>query len=500
MTGYKGMCLDVRSSNNNNGTAVQLYTCNGTGAQQWTAQSNGTFRALGKCMDVAGGAKDNGTLVQLYDCNGTGAQVWEVQSNGALRNPQSGRCLDDPLASPTPGTQLQIYDCNGTDAQKWQFSNPGWKGAWAAAPCSNGPAFTNQTIRMVVHSTTAGWGARVRLTNRYGTAPLAVGAVTIATRSSGGTVAYSQTVFFNGATSVSIPAGGDRTSDLIGEVLDADQSLLVSIYLPGSTGPSTWHPEAHETTYIASGNHVNDTSTANYSGTSTSWYFLDGLDVFSGSQDKRTLVAVGDSITDGSGSTTGAEARWPDDLARRLNANATPLGVVNAGIGANRVLTSTATPVGGGQQDSLVTRFSRDVLDQPGVKSVILLEGINDIGNSQVTTQNTTIPSAQDIIAGYQKVIGQAHAEGIKIYGGTILPDKGSGYYNDARETTRQAVNTWIRTPGSFDGFVDFDAAIRDPSNLKQMKPAYDSGDHLHPSDMGYQAMANAVDLDMITR
>ncbi|MFC9331816.1 GDSL-type esterase/lipase family protein, partial [Kitasatospora sp. NPDC057015] len=360
--------------------------------------------------------------------------------------------------------------------------------AWTAGLGGGGQSFTNQTIRMVAHSTVAGSQVRVRLSNLYGTTPLNIGAVDVALQSSGGTaVAGShQSVKFAGAATATIPTGGDLTSDPIPMSVNADQDLLVSVYLPNATGPSTLHLEAWDTTYISSpGNHVSDDATVNYPTTSSSWFDLAGLDVLSPTA-AGTVVAIGDSITDGSHSTSGANRRWPDDLARRLNANGlTTRGVVDAGIGGNKVLTD------GTSNPSLLNRFAHDALGQPGVKEIILLEGINDIGNGP--------PSAQQIITGYQTVIGQAHAQGVKIYGGTILPDQGSGYYSPPKESVRAAVNDWIRTSGAYDAVIDFDAVMRDSSNPLALNPLYDSGDHLHPNDAGYQAMANAVDLNLLS-
>jgi lysophospholipase L1-like esterase len=223
------------------------------------------------------------------------------------------------------------------------------------------------------------------------------------------------------------------------------------------------------------------------------WYFLSGVDVISPTA-AGTVVPIGDSITDGAITTTGANHRWPDDLARRLNAlpGGTTRGVVDAGIGSNRVLTDADAT-----NPSLLTRFAHDALGQPGVTDVILLEGVNDIGNN--AGPNGTALTAQDLINGYQTVIGQAHAQGVKIYGATILPFQGAGYYTANGESIREAVNQWIRTSGAYDGVVDFDAVMQSPTNPLALNPTYDSGDHLHPNDAGAQTMANAVNLAPFT-
>jgi lysophospholipase L1-like esterase len=213
------------------------------------------------------------------------------------------------------------------------------------------------------------------------------------------------------------------------------------------------------------------------------------------------VVAIGDSITDGVNSDIGANARWPNDLARRLDAVGGPtLAVADEGIGGNRVL--TGSPLYGASAEA---RFERDVLDQPGVRDVILLEGINDIGFSAgprpvtrgLARQGTGV-SAAEIIAGYRRLIAAAHARGLRIFGATLLPFRGAGYYSAAGEATREAVNHWIRTSGAFDGVIDFDKVMRDPADPLRLNPSYDSGDHLHPNDAGYQAMANAINLAML--
>jgi lysophospholipase L1-like esterase len=203
-------------------------------------------------------------------------------------------------------------------------------------------------------------------------------------------------------------------------------------------------------------------------------------------------VAFGDSITDGYNTPAGAYHTWPDDLARRL-AGSHPLGVVNAGIGGNRVLTDVPNIW---QGISAIKRFAHDALGQPAVRDVILLEGINDIGNN--AGPNGAPLTAQDLIDGYRNLIAQAHAAGIRIIGATMLPDFGNGYYSAAAETIRQAANAWIRTSGAFDGVVDFDKTMQDPSNPVALSPGFDSGDHIHPNEAGMQAIANSIDLGLL--
>jgi len=224
-----------------------------------------------------------------------------------------------------------------------------------------------------------------------------------------------------------------------------------------------------------------------------SWYYVSGVIVGS-SRVSGAVVAFGDSITDGFRSTVGANARWPNDLARRLNAlHGRTLSVADEGISGNRVLTD-ALCCGVNAE----ARFERDALDQPGVRDIIVLEGINDFGVSALSPGPVADVSAAQVIAGYEQLIAQAHARGLKIFGGTLLPFKGCFYYTAAGEAKREAVNAWIRTSGAFDGVIDFGTLMGDPADPLALNPAWDSGDHLHPNDAGYQAMADAISLDML--
>jgi lysophospholipase L1-like esterase len=368
--------------------------------------------------------------------------------------------------------------------------------AWSPSMTTGGPGFDDQTIRMVMHSSIAGSDARITLSNRFSDTPLTVDAADIAVQANGGAAVpgSSRTVTFGNASSVTIPAGTQVISDVIPISVGTGENLLVSLYLPTTTGVSTWHSDAFDTTYIASGDHVGDDSAAGFTTTTTSWYYLAGLDLVS-HEARGTVVAFGDSITDGYDSTVGAYQRWPDDLARRLAAEPGPqrLSVVDAGIGGNRVLTDVPNLW---QGISALKRFSHDALGQPGVKYVILLEGINDIGNN--AGPNNTPLTAQDLIDGYKALINEAHAAGVAIIGATLMPVEGNGYYSPAAEAIRQTVNSWIRTSGAFDGYIDFDLAMRSPTDPHALNPNYDAGDHIHPNDAGMQAMANAINLDLL--
>jgi lysophospholipase L1-like esterase len=369
--------------------------------------------------------------------------------------------------------------------------------AWSPSMTTAGPAFDDQTIRMVVHSSIAGSDPRITLSNRFSDTPLDVDAVDIAVQADGGAAVpgTSRAVTFGPAGSVTIPAGGQLTSDAVPMSVATGENLLVSLYVPAATGASTWHSDAFDRTYIAAGNHTGDDGAGAFTTSTTSWYYLAGFDLQSHTA-QGTVVAFGDSITDGYASSTSTYQRWPDDLARRLDAQPGPqrLGVVDAGIGGNRVLTDVPNLW---QGISALKRFEHDALDQPGVKDIVLLEGINDIGNN--AGPNGQPLTAADLVNGYLDLINQAHARGVKIIGGTLMPDEGNGYYTPAAEAIRQDVNQWIRTSGAFDGVVDFDAAMRSATDSSALNPSYDAGDHIHPNDAGMQVMANAVDLTLLS-
>jgi lysophospholipase L1-like esterase len=373
-------------------------------------------------------------------------------------------------------------------------ANPERLSAWSPSMTIGGPNFNDQTIRMVAHPSIDGSALRIHLSNLRSTIPLTVGAVSIAVQADRATaVAGSQqAVTFSAKTSVTIAAGAELVSDPIPMSVKAEQNVLVSIYLPQATSSATWHSDAFDTSYLSTpGDHTADTADGNYIAARTSWYYLSGLDVISPNA-LGTVVAFGDSITDGYNTPAGAYHRWPDDLARRLSGTQ-PMGVVDAGIGGNRVLTDVPNIW---QGISAIKRFAHDALGQPGVRDVILMEGINDIGNN--AGPGGAPLTAQDLISGYQNLIQQAHAAGVRIIGGTMLPDKGNVYYSASAEAIRQAANTWIRTSGAFDGVVDFEKAAVDPADPTALNPAFDSGDHLHPNEAGMQALANAVDLSLL--
>ncbi|MFK2853173.1 SGNH/GDSL hydrolase family protein [Dyella humi] len=375
---------------------------------------------------------------------------------------------------------------------------PGRVTIWAPSVTIGGPAFNDQTIRMIVHPSLSGSSVRIHLSNLRSTTPLRVGRVSITYQADGATAAAGSlhTVTVSRATSFILAAGTEAFSDPIPMQVKAGQNLLISLYLPNKTSSATWHSDAFDTTYLSdagTGDHTNDIDGGRYTRTTTSWYYLSGVDVLASNH--STIVAFGDSITDGYNTPKGAYARWPDDLARRLADSRHPIAVVDAGLGGNRVLTDAPNIW---QGFSAIKRFAHDALDLPGVKTVILMEGINDIGNDAGPSGAPL--TAQDLIGGYKHLIKQAHDARVRIIGGTLLPNSSASYYTESREAIRQACNQWIRTSGAFDGVVDFDQAMRDPAHPTSLRPSYDSGDHLHPNAAGMQAMANAIDLQLLTK
>lgn len=382
-----------------------------------------------------------------------------------------------------------------TAAEPLQVQEQDWVTTWGASPVKAGDSvgFNNQTLRLIVHTSVGGGEARVRLSNVFGARPLVIGEARIAVRSSGADIdaGTDHAIAFNGVRSVTIPPGQFTTSDAVRLDVRPFSDLAVSIYLPGPTAPATAHPLALCENYVAAGDVVGAVQFP-AGQTYRRWPFLVSIDVRTAAH-AGAIVAFGDSITDGYGSTIGANHRWPNFLSHRLAGSGANLAVVDEGISGNGLLHEIAGPTG-------LSRFERDVLDQTGVKYVIVLLGTNDIGLSQATA---TAVTADEIIAGYRQLIARAHDRRLKIIGGTLTPFGGSGYNpppNEAtspREVMREAVNRFIRTSGAYDGVIDFDAAVRDPAHPLRFLPAYDSGDHLHPSDAGYQAMADAIDLSL---
>ncbi|TDV53569.1 SGNH/GDSL hydrolase family protein [Actinophytocola oryzae] len=381
---------------------------------------------------------------------------------------------------------------SSTTAVEYQRNAPpgGWVGTWSASPgtgVANTPnGYPNYSIRNVVHTSIGGLQARVRLSNTFGTSPLTFGHVTIAVAASSTAPAARQgtmrTLLFGGQQSVVVPRAAEVLSDPVALNVPSDSDLLVTTYVPTPSGPVTYHDFAGQTSFFTrNGDFTGQESGEAFTERTAVWHYVSGVDVRSFAP--GSVVTFGDSITDGVGSTSGANHRWPDLLSDRLHGR---LGVLNAGIGGNRLLLDQPGSAFG---RNALARFADDVLSQGDVRTVILLEGVNDLQQEPHQTDPAMIISA------YRQLIAQAHARGIRMIGATILPFKGWGAWNETLEAARVAVNDWIRTSGVFDGTVDFDAATRDPADPQRMLAAYDSGDHLHPNDAGYQAMADAVDL-----
>jgi lysophospholipase L1-like esterase len=353
--------------------------------------------------------------------------------------------------------------------------------------------FNNQTLRQIVHTSIGGASVRVVLSNIYGSAPLTIGAAHVALRDKDSSIepATDRLLTFSGRSSFTIPAYALMYSDPVSFALPQMADLAIDLYLPGNTdtpAPLTMHAAAFQTNYISeTGNYTGATKLPTVA-TMQNWFVIYRVEVLA-PESVGGLVTVGDSITDGTRSTPDANHRWPDDLVRRMFSQSSPvkIGLMNAGIAGNRVLSEGAYQAG----INALARFERDALTQPGVTHIVFMEGINDIGNARTNPA----PTAEDIIAGYKQLIDEAHSKGIKIFGATMTPFYGAPYYSDVGEAKRQAVNQWIRTGKAFDAVIDFDAATRDPNDPKKFLAAYDSCDHLHPNDAGYQAMAAAVDL-----
>jgi len=378
-----------------------------------------------------------------------------------------------------------------------------WVGSWASSQQLAEPKnslaaddLNDVTLRQVVHLSIGGTELRVYLSNRFGTAPLRFTGVHIARATSAASdkiVAGSdKALSFSGAPDVTIPAGADYVSDPIKFSAQALSDVTITLHAETLPAGQTGHPGSRATSYLAHGDLVSASEISNPRKVEH-WYFIAGIDV-TAPDEAVSIVTLGDSITDGHGATTDGNDRWPDVLAKRVetaNNSKKQLAVLNHGIGGNRLLNHGAGP-------NALARFDHDVLAQAGVKYLIVLEGINDIGT--LTRDADVSDSEHETLvrrmrAAYEQIIARAHTHGIKVIGATILPFVGSDYYHPGPKTEadRQAVNEWIRTPGHFDAVVDLDKAARDPQHPERLLPAFDCGDHLHPSPAGYRAMADAI-------
>jgi len=390
-----------------------------------------------------------------------------------------------------------------------------WVATWSAAPITPGPttidtlfknpdrsrSFEEQTIRHVVHTSVGGRRVRVRLSNAFGMLPLRIGAVQVALHNSqAGVYPGGRRLQFNGQSSIIVPAGAVAVSDAVDFEVPGDGDLAVSVYLPGITEPATYHELTMRTSFVAPAGSGNQVAAPDLPGAAPtpSVFYLATVEVLP-SESIGTLVALGDSITQGAGSSQDQSRTWPDRLSDRLNGARPRLAVINQGIGCGRLLYDFCGPGG-------AARFDRDVLAVTGVKGVIVHLGLNDIMIPALLPLfgypefGAELVSAADIISGLQQLSARARARGVRIYGATLTPFGSStipGLFTPENEAKRQAVNRWIRTSGAFDGVIDFEAAVRDPANPSRTLPAYDF-DGVHLNDAGYQAMANAVNLSIL--
>ena len=380
-----------------------------------------------------------------------------------------------------------------------------WVATWGASPVAplatnaTNTGFTNQTVRLVVHTSLGGSEVRVRLSNAFGTQSLVVGGAHIALRGMNASIipGTDRALTFSGSSSTTIPPGALMVSDSVKLNVPALSDVAVSLYLPGPTGQSTWHAGAFSTNYVSAQGNFAGAADMPVDHTIASWFYLTDLEVKS-TKDTLALVTFGDSITDGTRSTPDTNHRWPNFLAERLSQRHIKMAVVDEGIAGNRVLHDFVGP-------NALARFDRDVLTQPGVGYVTVLLGINDIGDiSRVLTGSPgSAPqpvSADEIIAGHLQMITRAHQQGLKMLGCTLTPFEGAAYFSVEGETKREAVNKFIRTGGAYDGVIDFDAVVRDPDHPARILAKYDSGDHLHPNDAGYKAMADSIDLTVFKK
>ncbi|MFE5483507.1 SGNH/GDSL hydrolase family protein [Streptomyces sp. NPDC056527] len=380
----------------------------------------------------------------------------------------------------------------------------GWVGSWGTAPAPAAPdgisrdGLDDRTVRMVVHTSIGGGELRLRLSHAYGTRPLTLGRTTVALPVPGSPAAVvpgsaREVTFDGGASGTTVPAGSEAVSDPVAFDVPAGADLAVSVHLPEPTGPTTWHWLAQQRGYVSEpGDHTADRAGTAFTRTETSWFFLTGVDVRGadarGTRPRGAVVAIGDSQTDGVGSTPDGNGRWTDALARRLAADPATagVGVLNKGIGGNRVLrdgTETDRPQRGTRA---LGRLDRDAIAQAGVRTVVLYEGVNDL-------QLAPYATADDVLQGLRTMAQRLRERGIRVLVGTLTPFKDSPFWTADAERARAELNAALRSAPEFDAVADFDAAVRDPADPRRVRAAYDSGDHIHLNDAGYRALAEAV-------
>ena len=386
-----------------------------------------------------------------------------------------------------------------------ESGNQHWVGTWGTAlhapdlgvPGLVNTGFNNQTLRQIVHTSVGGHKVHVRF-SAFGANAVVIGAAHIALDAGGAMIMpmSDRTLTFGGKPSITIPPGALVLSDPVGLEVPALSALAVSIFVPGDTGPATWHFEARQTLYVSPQGDFTASAAMPVESTRQAWFWLAGVEVVT-SRETGGIVAFGDSITDGTQSTPDANKRWPDELARRFidHPGSQKMGVINKGIAGNRILHDSLGP-------NALARFDRDTLASTGVTHVIVQLGGNDI----FTINPTEDVSVDEVIQGHKQLIERAHAKGLKIYGCTLTPVQGFlvpgtpfPVFTIANEAKRQAVNAWIRTSGEYDAVIDFDRVLRDPDAPARILPLYDSGDHGHPTDAGYRALADSINLGLFS-
>ena len=389
-----------------------------------------------------------------------------------------------------------------------------WVSVWGAseyAPIKFGPfpqesALVDKTIRMVVRTSIGGNRLRIRLSNAFGTSALAVGAAHVALTGEGSKIlpGSDHVLTFGGRPNVDIPAGAPAISDPIDLAVKPLAEISVSIYLPASTAVTEWHRGAQHDSYIAGPGDLTSKPELPDSEVKAAWYFLASVEMWE-PETTTSIVAFGDSITEGSNNPKSPYSDYPDLLANRLSGAQAkaPMAVINEGIGGNRILHDAAGT-------SALTRFDRDVLSHPGVSNLIVLLGINDIGFPRIRMSELKIPnvganpfatqkvSAEEMIWGLQQIIARGHEHGMRVFGATMMPFEGTNSYDAEGDVIRQAVNKWIRTASAFDHVFDYDELVRDPEHLSRLRAEYDSGDHIHPNPAGYKAMADSIPVSVL--
>lgn len=375
-----------------------------------------------------------------------------------------------------------------------------WVGTWSTAPqlveprnMPPEPGLSANTLRQIVAVSIGGEKLRLKFSNEFSNSPLELNSVFIAVLKDSSSIELSttETLKFGGKDSITIQPGKSVYSDPVDFELDPRMRVAITIAYGKTPSDVTGHPGSRTTSYLLEGQHKSPQANFEDAVKTDHWYTINGIEVKAKSA--AAVAVLGNSITDGRGSGTNKQDRWPDILAKELlkDPKTDNIGVLNMGIGGNAVLK-------GGLGPTALDRFDRDILQQKGVKWLILFEGVNDLGATPDSTAAFKV--ADGLISAYKKMIDEAHEQGIKVYGGTITPIKKSFYYKEYREEARQKINDWIRNSGKFDAVIDFDKALRDPNNPLVMKPELQSGDYLHPNEKGYEVMGKAVDLSLFTK